>query len=96
MALSKLSPNPLIYFFSMHPFSNFSVFMGKASENRKVFWCFQEVEKRCIGNEWVKLAPNLFCLNSNLNFELIFFLKLINFSFIRALNFVTYTAVLKI
>ena len=23
--------------------------------NRNVFWCFQEVEKRCIGSEWVKL-----------------------------------------
>ena len=26
----------------------------KTSENRKVFWCFQGVEKGCIGNEWVK------------------------------------------
>ena len=26
----------------------------KTSENRKVFWCFQEVEKGGIGNEWVK------------------------------------------
>ena len=25
----------------------------KTSENRKVFWCFQGVEKGCIGNEWV-------------------------------------------
>ena len=23
------------------------------TENRTVFWCFQEVEKACIGNEWV-------------------------------------------
>ena len=23
-------------------------------ENRKVFWCFQGVEKGCIGNEWIK------------------------------------------
>ena len=32
----------------------------KASEKRKVFWCFQGVEKRCIGNEWVKgrVPPN--------------------------------------
>ena len=28
----------------------------KASENRKVFWCFQRVEKGCIGNEWVKIV----------------------------------------
>ena len=26
----------------------------KISENRKVFWCFQGVEKGCIGNERVK------------------------------------------
>ena len=26
----------------------------KTSENRKVFYCFQGVEKGCIGNEWVK------------------------------------------
>ena len=26
----------------------------KTSENRKVLWCFQGVEKGCIGNEWVK------------------------------------------
>ena len=26
----------------------------KPLENRKVFWCFQVVEKGCIGNEWVK------------------------------------------
>ena len=25
----------------------------KASENHKVFWCFQGIEKGCIGNEWV-------------------------------------------
>ena len=27
----------------------------KISENRKVFCCFQEVEKRCIENKWVKV-----------------------------------------
>ena len=27
----------------------------KTSENRKVFWCFQEVEKRYIENKWVKV-----------------------------------------
>ena len=26
----------------------------KTSENRKVFWCFQGVEKGCIENKWVK------------------------------------------
>ena len=27
----------------------------KTSEKLKVFWCFQGVEKGCIGNEWVKM-----------------------------------------
>ena len=26
----------------------------KTSENLTVFWCFQGVEKECIGNKWVK------------------------------------------
>ena len=26
----------------------------KTSENRKIFGCFQGIEKRCIGNKWVK------------------------------------------
>ena len=26
----------------------------ETSENLKVFWCFQGVEKRCIENEWIK------------------------------------------
>ena len=29
----------------------------KTSQNRKIFWCFQEVEKGCIGNKWVKWTP---------------------------------------
>ena len=36
--------------FPLHPFST----VMKTSENHKVFWCFQEVEKGCIGNELVK------------------------------------------
>ena len=35
----------------MHPFSS----PLKTSENRKVFWCFQGVEKGSIGNKWVKV-----------------------------------------
>ena len=31
----------------------------KTSENRKVFWCFQGVEKGCIANEWVKVMKLL-------------------------------------
>ena len=26
----------------------------KTPEDRKVFWCFQGIEKWCIGNKWVK------------------------------------------
>ena len=26
----------------------------KTSENREDFWCFQGLEKGCIGNDWVK------------------------------------------
>ena len=40
------SPNP---FFPNTPF----LYPLKTSENRKVFWSFQGVEKRCIGNEWI-------------------------------------------
>ena len=31
------------------------LYSQKALENRKVFWCFQGVEKSCIGNEWVNV-----------------------------------------
>ena len=31
----------------------------KISWNRKVFWCFQGVEKGCIGNEWVNTAQKM-------------------------------------
>ena len=27
----------------------------KTSKNLTVFWCFQGLEKRCIGNKWVKI-----------------------------------------
>ena len=33
-----------------------SLYPVKISENLTVFWCFQEVEKGCIVNEWVKWA----------------------------------------
>ena len=39
----------LIHSFPMHPLST----PLKTSENRKVFWCLQGVEKGYIGNEWV-------------------------------------------
>ena len=31
----------------------------KTSENLTVFWCFQGVEKECIGNKWVKIYISL-------------------------------------
>ena len=30
-----------------------SLYPLKTSENLTIFWCFQEVEKGCIGNKWV-------------------------------------------
>ena len=50
----------------------------KTSENRKVFWCFQRVEKGCIGNEWVKFK-NL--INLKLNFLIYFILYFISYIF---------------
>ena len=43
-------------FFIINPFVPNAPFLYplKTSENLTVFWCFQEVEKGCIGNEWVK------------------------------------------
>ena len=31
------------------------LYLLKTSEKLTVFWCFQGVEKGCIGNEWVKV-----------------------------------------
>ena len=39
----------LTHLFPIHPFST----LWKTSKNRKVFWCFQRVEKWCIGIKWV-------------------------------------------
>ena len=40
----------------INPFSPNAPFLYplKTSENRKVFWCFQGVDKGCIGNECIK------------------------------------------
>ena len=32
------------------------LYPSKTSENLTVFWCFQGVEKGCIGNEWVNVT----------------------------------------
>ena len=36
------------------------LFPLKTPENRKVFWCFQGIEKGCIGNEWDKPMVRIF------------------------------------
>ena len=46
-----LPPLYLTYLFPMYPFSTL-----ENIRKRKVFWCFQGGQKRCIGNKWVKGA----------------------------------------
>ena len=41
--------NKLTHLSPIHPFST----PLETSENRKVFWCFQGVEKGCTGSKWV-------------------------------------------
>ena len=48
-------------FFSSEP----SVYPLKTLENLTVFWCFQGVDKGCIGNEWVKHKIALNPLSAN-------------------------------
>ena len=44
-----------LFVISFNPFVSNALFLYplKTSENHTVFWCFQGVEKGCIGNEWV-------------------------------------------
>ena len=44
----------LTQLFPMHPFST----RWKHQKTLQVFWCFQSVEKGCIGNNWVKSIIN--------------------------------------
>ena len=40
----------------------------ETSENRNFFWCFQGVEKECIGNKWVNesnLVPDFQWINKD-------------------------------
>ena len=55
----------LTHLFLMDPFST--------SENPTIFWCFQEVEKRCIGNEWVKQRIEKVFLTISFYFLCLFF-----------------------
>ena len=69
---SKITKDSLTHSFPMHPFPTAWKHL-KTSENRKVFWCFQGVEKGCIGNEWVKTKTSMhlvWCSMFSLNFGL--------------------------
>ena len=48
MNVSSVGNNFIIPFVPNAPF----LYPPKTSENGKIFWCFQGVEKECIGNEW--------------------------------------------
>ena len=52
---SWMSSERLMYF---NPFVSNASFLYplKTSENSKVFWCFQGVERGCIGNKWFKVT----------------------------------------
>ena len=55
---ATLGWNRLIHFVLMFSFNPFVpnapfLYLLKISENRKVFWCFQRVEKGYIGKKWV-------------------------------------------
>ena len=51
MSLEKKKPFKNYFF---NPFVPNAPFLYPLkTENRKIFWCFQGVEKGCIGNEWV-------------------------------------------
>ena len=50
----------LIFLSQINPFSPNAPFLypQKASENGKVFWCFQGIKKGCTENKWVKSRSN--------------------------------------
>ena len=54
---SPISAPVPIWLYSFNPFIPKAPFLYllKTSENLTVFWWLQGVEKRCIGNKWVKL-----------------------------------------
>ena len=61
--LSQYQKSGVYLFNSFLPNAPF-IYPLKTSENLTVFWCFQEVEYGCIGNEWVKNLYNqhlVFC-----------------------------------
>ena len=54
---NKSSGKLVKYVYQVNPFVPSTLFFYplKTSENLTVFWCFQGIRKRCIGNEWVNL-----------------------------------------
>ena len=52
IALRRRSETSFCWFVPNAPF----LYPLNTSENRKVFWCFQGVEKECSGNKWVNRA----------------------------------------
>ena len=51
------------------------MFLGAIKKDQWVFWCFQEIEKGCIWNEWVKnemlkIFQNLTVKNIDSNYKL--------------------------
>ena len=56
---------PLIATIIFNPFAPNAPFLYplKTSENRKVFWCFQGVEKGCIWDEWANKYNAIKLLN---------------------------------
>ena len=61
----------------------------KTSENRKVFWCFQEIEKGRIGKEWVKdvLRDRSFITFAKCSKKLIFLAPWYAFQGVRNVSF---------
>ena len=51
----------------------------KTEENLTVFWCFQGVEKGCIGNEWVNLVPLFSLLMTQIKLLFVSIYKLVQY-----------------
>ena len=74
----KTSENLLISFdtpWKHQKTSDFLIFLGAIKKDQWVFWCFQEIEKGCILNEWVKnemlkIFKNLTGKNIDSNYKL--------------------------
>ena len=63
---SWISPEKINSFVPNAPF----LYPLRTSKNRKFFWSFQRVEKRCIGNKWIKETEIIVSLQNVLQFKL--------------------------